>query len=354
MRHLLWLTAGLAWVGLSDAVLAAPVPTPQWYSGFEQGFPGEWLDYDGGSYSASGTVNPGKTEAWTIVDKQQFPDVFAGNHAYKGWIIDANPPGESHRAYPVIHCDIPSPLVNSFMVYLDVDYNQLDVPDWIHFATWANNEDWEVHTMSVCDRKLEMAHLSWSYIGPEPQPDFPLNQWVRLTVYIDYPPNGTGMVHVWQDGVPVLEGAYTARSGQSLMRAHWGMYASAEITQGVQYNDEIQIWSLSDPLTDFSMEPPSPYTTPAADGGPTPQDSGSNDAISNDTAKIADAGLSDAPAADTLAADGQVMGDASSEKRGSDDGCGCRLVERRGPTEGLLGLLMFLALVVLRRFHARR
>jgi len=27
--------------------------TPAWRSGFETGFPGEWLDYDGGAYTAT-------------------------------------------------------------------------------------------------------------------------------------------------------------------------------------------------------------------------------------------------------------------------------------------------------------
>lgn len=241
---------------------------PQWRSGFETGFPGEWLDWDNGSWTESGVPSPGFTEAWTIVDTTEFPDVWADDHCYKGWILDASSDGTSHRAYPGIHVDIPSPLVNSFMVWLEADYDAMSDSDWIHFATWGNNIDWDVHTMSVRRRRVEMAHLDWSYIGPEPQPDFPLGTWVRFTAYIHYTPGGDGLVYVWQDGVPILEGHYTTRTGQNLMRAHWGMYASGSVDQGVQYNDEIQIWSLTEPLTDFTTEPPSPYDTPRPDEEP--------------------------------------------------------------------------------------
>ncbi|MBI1388517.1 MAG: hypothetical protein GC154_08725 [bacterium] len=231
-----------------------PTATPAWFSGFEKGFPGEFLNYDNGSYTKTGVSNAGKYEAWTI----QSDFVFSGSHAYKGWLSGANDASTLHRAYPVLHSEIPSPLVNSFMVYLDVDYAKLG-GNWMHLATWGNNPDWEVHTLSVRNRKLEMAHLDWKYIGPRPQPDFPLRQWVRITAYIWYPPEGDGTVFIWQDGVPMLSGTYTARQGKNLMRSHWGMYAPAGVASGTHYNDDIEIWTLSGPWADFSMEPPSPY-----------------------------------------------------------------------------------------------
>jgi hypothetical protein len=300
----------LAWPA---AALADPIP--QWRSGFETGFPGEeWLDYDNGSWTESGVPNPGFSAAWTIVDSTEWPHVHEGEHAYKGWIFDTSPDGSSHRAYPGIHCDIPSPLVNRFWVWLEADYDAMDTPEWIHFATWGNNPDWEVHTMSVRDRRLEMAHLDWSYIGPEPQPDFPLGRWVRFTAYIHYPPGGDGLVYVWQDGEAVLEGHYTTRTGQNLMRAHWGMYGSGSLDQGVQYNDDIQIWSLTEPLTDFSEEPPSPYETPASDEGSEPVADTAPDA----TVEPAPDAATDAPV-DPGTDDGDDDGDAAS-------GCGCNLV----------------------------
>jgi len=238
-----------------DADPNGPVATPAWRSGFETGFPGEWLNYDNGSWTVDGTPNPGWSSAWTIEDAGSFSDIPFGDHVYKGWVFATHT--ESHRAYPGIHCDIQSPMVNSFWVWVDVDFAQLASSAWVHLATWGNNPDWNVHTMSVRDHRLEMAHLDWSYIGPTPQPDFPLAQWVRLTAYIDY--DDGGYIRVWQDGVPVLEGHYTSVSGSNLQRAHWGMYASGDVFDAVQYNDEIQIWTLDRPWIDLATEPPSPY-----------------------------------------------------------------------------------------------
>src|SRR5512145_64812 len=87
----------VALLGSSSAARAQD-PTPAWRSGFELGFPGEWLDWDGGAYTADGTPNPGVNEAWTIVDWPSDPLVPHGTHAYKGWPFA--PQTDSHRAYP--------------------------------------------------------------------------------------------------------------------------------------------------------------------------------------------------------------------------------------------------------------
>ena len=234
-----------------------------WSSGFENGFPGEFLGWDNGSYSADGSMPSGRVSAWTIVDDASGEPVYSGRHSYRGW-IEAQA-SESHRAYPVIHTDVPTPLVNTFMVYLDADYSQMTSPEWIHFGTWGNERDegggtWALHTMSVQEGRLHFAHTSpfgGEYIGPSPQPEFPVRQWVRLTVYLHYQ-GSDGFVQVWQDGVPVLR-AQVARLGDhpgtNLSRAHWGMYANSDVDHGVQYNDDIGIWELDGPLTDFETEP---------------------------------------------------------------------------------------------------
>lgn len=255
------------WALNLPAIAIGQSATPVWRSGFENGFPGEFEAYDDGSYTSNGIPNSGRSEAWTIVGSSEFSSIYAGDCVYKGWISEAA--DSSHRAYPVLHTDIPTPLVNSFMVWLDVDFSQLDEYEWVHFGTWADNPNWEVHTMAVlANGRLEMAHLDYSYIGPSPQPIFPARKWVRLTVYLDYTNNG--YVRVWQDGVPIFEGNFASQSG-SLMRAHWGMYASGPVDNGVQYNDEIQIWTLDSPLSDLETEPESPYqdnsNTEPTDGG---------------------------------------------------------------------------------------
>lgn len=245
----------------------APGRTDQlvWQSSFENGFPGgEWLDLDNGSYSADGTIPASRVSGWTIVNRQSGEPVFDGDHAYKGWITGLA--SDSHRAYPVIRADFPTPLVNTFLVYLDADYRRMSRTDWIHFGTWGNHDastntgGWALHTMAVRDRKLEFAHTSpfhGEYIGPTPQPDFPLRRWVQFTVYLNY--QGTaGFVQVWQDGVPMLRAHVSklgSHPGTRLRTAHWGMYASRSVARGVLYNDDIRICTLIEPLFDLVREP---------------------------------------------------------------------------------------------------
>ena len=234
-----------------------------WYSGFERGFPGtEWFS-DSTSYSPSGELPPGRAAAWSIVHRGSGEPVFAGDHAYKAWIV--RPAQQNHRAYPGIHAEdpaniprrIPAPLVNSFMVWLDCDWSEMAREHWIHLATWANNPEWHVHTMAVRDRMLEFAHVEpfhGEYIGPLPRGEFPLRRWVRMTAYIEY--NGAaGFVQVWQDGVAMLRARITRPPGRALLRAHWGLYAHPAVRRAVMYNDEIRIWTLERRLEDLVTEP---------------------------------------------------------------------------------------------------
>lgn len=239
-----------------------------WQSGFEKGYPGdEWLDLDKGAYSFNGVMPEGMVSAWTIVHRLSGEPVLSGNHAYKGWIEGAA--NVSHRAYPGIHVDIPTPIVNTFHVYLDSNYGKMSPTDWIHFGTWGNHDPetkdglWALHTLSVRNRKLGFAHTSpfhGEYIGPAEPVEFPLRRWVRLTAYIIYQ-GTTGFVQVWQDGTPILRAQVSklaTHPGTRLRTAHWGMYASGTVSQGVQYNDEIRICTLGEPLMDLVREPRCP------------------------------------------------------------------------------------------------
>jgi hypothetical protein len=230
-----------------------------WKSGFEEGFPGGlWLQDGGGSWSPDGTMPTGRASAWTLVSRESGEPVFSGDHSYRGWIEGSAP--ESHSACPGINTEIRTPLVNSFMVYLDADYNSMSASEWIHLGSWGNSEEATLHTLSVRDRKLRLAHTAPSegeYIGSRPQADFPLRKWVRITVYVHYD-GSEGYVHVWQDGVSVLRGnvgRLETSPGTKLERVHWGMSASAETESGALYNDDILIWTLSAPLSSFDQEP---------------------------------------------------------------------------------------------------
>lgn len=255
--------------------------TEVWHSGYENGWPAEWVNFSSGYYAEDGIIPPNQTSAWTIINRDSGEPVYQGDHAYKGWIVGSSP--DKHRAYPGVHLEAKTPVVNTFMVYLDVDYDDLNSTEWIHFGTWGNFDlktntgRYALHTMSVRDRKLEFAHsepFNGEYIGPQPRPDFPLRKWVRFTVYIHYE-GTTGFIKVWQDGVPMLKGKvpYLASyPGTSLNYAHWGMYASGSISQGVQYSDSVWIWKLNNPLPDDDSYPePTCYLgVIAADGGSSP------------------------------------------------------------------------------------
>lgn len=75
----------------------------------------------------------------------------------------------------MIHIDIATPIVNTFMVYLDVDYAMLLPHEWIHFGAWRNYDPdagtgiWALHAMAMRNRKLEFAHtlpFHGEYLGP--------------------------------------------------------------------------------------------------------------------------------------------------------------------------------------------
>lgn len=312
----------VSFMGLFAFTLASPAfaqqATKEWQSGFETGFPGEFLDYDDGSWSASGDPISGKAEAWTIVDESD-PLVMWGNHAYKGF--PTGPTSESvHRAYPVVYLDVPSPAVNSFMTYIDADFSQVSASEWIHLATYANNPDWVVFTMSVRDKKLEMAHLDWDYVGPAPQPDFPLRKWVRMTTYMEFNGSST-LVEVWQDGVHIFEGHFTDDNGTTLQRVHWGWYSSAGWTEGVEYDDEIQVWSLSDKITDFTDEPESPYGTPSGGTGGGGGTGGTGNATGGGGG-VDESGGADNSAGGTTATGGRASAGSSGQSRGGGAGRG--------------------------------
>jgi hypothetical protein len=259
-------SASFALISLSLFSQPGICTQPIWQSGFETGYPSsEWLDFDSGTYSpVTSVASNQESSAWTIIDRKSGEPVYTGNFAYKGWISRTS--HTNHRAYPVIHTNMRTPLINTFMVYLDVDYVDMTPSDWIHLGTWGNHDPktkaglWALHTVSIRNRKLEFAHTSpfhGEYIGSTTQPDFPLRKWVRLTVYMHYNKN-TGIVQVWQDGIPMLRANISQlehHPGEHLRTAHWGMYASGSISHGKQYNDDIRICLLKKPLTSLIEEP---------------------------------------------------------------------------------------------------
>lgn len=86
-------------------------------------------------------------------------------------------------------------------------------------------------------------------------PAFPLDDWTRVTVYVNY---YTEKIHVWQNGVRVSEASFT-RTNNDICQFHWGAYATQSIGNGnaltTLYEDNLRIFKLNQPWTDFAVEP---------------------------------------------------------------------------------------------------
>jgi hypothetical protein len=206
----------------------------------------------------------------TKVSYRHGEPIHSGTHAYRGWIVGAA--ADSHRPYPGVSRGVEgfeTPLINTFWVYQELDYDALSEGDWVHFGTWGNcvqdggscaSGSYALHTMSVRNRLLEFAHtdpFAGTYIGPELREQFPLARWVKFTVYLQYE-GSSGTVVVWQDGVPMLQAevaGLAADPGTALSYIHWGEYAAGTVNNATQYNDDIKIWSLPEALLDFATEP---------------------------------------------------------------------------------------------------
>jgi hypothetical protein len=250
------------------AASGAPEAIPQWFSGFENGWPGEWLNYAG--------PDQGGSTDWTILNAAEAAadgvEVVEGSHISKAWINSAS--SSSHRAYPVINSNVPSPFVNRFYVWLDWDPQAYASYTWISLMTLANTSDWNVVTISTLAKTgvMEAAHVGsyngfdsgdgWERVGT---PIMPLREWVPFTVYTDFRAAGDVM-YVWMDGELILKanGGNLNQLSTTLSRAHWGLYASGAVDDAVMYNDSIQIWSLTEAWTDLEHEPPSPYESHVA------------------------------------------------------------------------------------------
>ena len=55
---------------------------------------------------------------------------------------------------------------------------------------------------------------------------------MRVTVYLHYRRNGPGTIAIWQDGTLIELSQNYAVRGDSLMRAHWGLYGSGSNGKG--------------------------------------------------------------------------------------------------------------------------
>lgn len=155
--------------------------------------------------------------------------------------------------------DAPHGIVNTYWSWLDVPYS-FGNKKWFSFWTatdTCSDETWgRVITLGLEDstRKLRVAHIKntgGTVKYDKNTPAFPLREWVRTTVYINY---YDGEMHVWQNGEHLLEATFT-RENNKICHFHWGAYASPQNNSITLYEDDISIWKLQRPWQDFSQEP---------------------------------------------------------------------------------------------------
>lgn len=152
--------------------------------------------------------------------------------------------------------DAPHGIVVTFSSWLDAP--GFGNGRWMSLFTTNNscNHSDRVVTFGLEDatNQLTPAHVlatggSLTY-APE-RSAFPLRQWVRTTVYVNY---YTGELHVWQDGVSQMHGTFR-RSTNQICQLHWGLYASAVNTAITLFEDDMSVWKLQQPLADYDHEP---------------------------------------------------------------------------------------------------
>jgi hypothetical protein len=112
---------------------------------------------------------------------------------------------------------------------------------------WSN-----VLTLNIDDstRRIKPVHVS--SVSYEPNaPAMPLQQWVRITVYVNY---YAGVMHVWQNGIKIASATFT-RPTQTMCQWHFGLYASGNNSNILLYEDNLSITRLTQPLVNTTIEP---------------------------------------------------------------------------------------------------
>jgi hypothetical protein len=200
------------------------------------------------------------------------------SHSHRSEITCADT--ESHRGYGGVQFDgdnvvpaytntgtgivAPYGVVNTYSSWLEAPY-AFQNGKWFSFWTANNDCGWadDVITLGLEDtsNKLTPAHIlntggTVNFVANPP--GFPMGQWVRTTIYINYV---SGDMVVWQDGKKLLDATFT-RSDTDICQWHWGAYASGDNDDVVLYEDDNSIWKLEEPWQNFDVEPWFEHTQP--------------------------------------------------------------------------------------------
>ncbi len=186
-------------------------------------------------------------------------NVHSGMYSHRAWIQGSNPAStlmtnNNHRGYPTVQFQkmpegpFKTPCYVSLWVWLDMelDTNKTGEDDWFSFATftddttdkWARtvlvnlSADGFVHLQHTTNQGEQTSIFQTSDII------FPQRQWVELKIFLDFGDNG--YAKVWQDGVLVSH-AKIGNITNKLSQAHFGLYASPQVSTGEVLNDDVKI-----------------------------------------------------------------------------------------------------------------
>ena len=190
-----------------------------------------------------------------------------GKYAHKAWILKARDINNDgliylpHRAYPTIQFQktangiFRTPCLLSLWVYLDmnlIDRSKGSIDDWFSFITLTSDQsDSWTRTVVVNitpDGYVKLVHVpnqgqqirifqADSINDKEKVLKFQYKKWMRLDVYIDFDAKN-GYAKVWQNGKLISHALVSGGNG-GLAQIHCGLYASAAISSGVIYNDNL-------------------------------------------------------------------------------------------------------------------
>lgn len=240
-----------------------------WFDDFETGDYSRWTSSDYGADWHNGFCHDNGFSQDHAVSP---------SHSHRSEITCTS--SESHRGYGGLQFDgdnvlpaytnsgtgteAPHGVVNTYWSWLEVPY-AFGGGRWFSFWTVNSSCSWNETVITLglenASNRLTPAHIvnTGGTVDFEPNaPGFPLGQWVRTTIYINY---HSGVMHVWQDGTSLLHATFS-RPSSDICQWHWGAYASGDNDDIVLYEDDNYIWKLEEAWTDFSTEPYFDMTVP--------------------------------------------------------------------------------------------
>lgn len=192
--------------------------------------------------------------------------IISGTYSHKAWITGSRSDTNDgitylpHRAYPTVQLykteqgSFVTPCLITFYANLDVtlqDKPNDQIDDWFSFATLCpdRSDNWErtILVNITPDNLLRLVHVpdqgKQDYVYQNTTLEYPYQEWVRISIYMDLSEED-GYAKLYQDGILVSHAKVNGGHGY-LEQAHFGLYASAALSAGTVYNDDLKIKEVS-------------------------------------------------------------------------------------------------------------